>query len=161
MSKISFLPLQPHHQWRPHSPLNYPKTLTPNPTHPKTPNFCRFNPQPPMLKALSSSCLRGRFQSAPPALPSHLRRHGTPSSAPFGGVSGSLRGRKSPSLCQRLFFCSDSTDGSDPAGAEVKRVEVEGEEADSKPSAAIVPTVFRPEDCLTVRFVHFEFIVLP
>lgn len=106
-----------------------------------------------MLKALSSSCLRGRFQSAPSALPSHLRRHGTPSSALFGGVSGSLRGRKSPSLCQRLFFCSDSTDGSDPAGAgaEVKRVEVEGEEAaDSKPSSAIVPTVFRPEDCLTV-----------
>ncbi|KAE9445831.1 hypothetical protein C3L33_22258, partial [Rhododendron williamsianum] len=104
-----------------------------------------------MLKALSSSCLRGRFQSAPSALPSHLRRHGTPSSAPFGGVSGSLRGRKNPSLCQRLFFCSDSTDGSDPAGAEVKRVEVEGEEAaDSKPSSAIVPTVFRPEDCLTV-----------
>lgn len=163
LSKISFLPLQSHHQWRPHSPLNYPKTLTPNPTHPKNPNFCRFNPQSPMLKALSSSCLRGRFQSAPSALPSHLRRHGTPSSAPFGGVSGSLRGRKNPSLCQRLFFCSDSTDGSDPAGAEVKRVEVEGEEAaaDSKPSSAIVPTVFRPEDCLTVRFVHFEFIVLP
>ncbi|KAG5549014.1 hypothetical protein RHGRI_014404 [Rhododendron griersonianum] len=156
LSKSSFLPLQPRHQWRPHSPLNYPKTLTPNPTHPKNPNFCRFNPQSPMLKALSSSCLRGRFQSAPSALPSHLCRHGTPSSAPFGGVSGSLRGRKSPSLCQRLFFCSDSTDGSDPAGsdpagAEVKRVEVEGEEAtDSKPSSAIVPTVFRPEDCLTV-----------
>ncbi|XP_058213936.1 lon protease homolog 1, mitochondrial [Rhododendron vialii] len=153
LSKISFLPLQLLHQWLPHSPLNYPKTLTPNPTHPKNPNFCRFNPQLPMLKALSSSCLRGRFQSAPSALPSHLRRHGTPSRAPFGGVSGSLRGRKSPSLCQRLFFCSDSTDGSDPAGtgAELKRVEVEGEEAaDSKPSSAIVPTVFRPEDCLTV-----------
>lgn len=43
---------------------------------------------------------------------------------------------------------------------EAKRVEVEGEEADSKTSSAIVPTVARPEDYLTVRFVHFHFSVV-
>ncbi|KAA8536742.1 hypothetical protein F0562_029220 [Nyssa sinensis] len=34
--------------------------------------------------------------------------------------------------------------------AEARRVEFEGEEADSKSSSTIVSTVFRPEDCLTV-----------
>ncbi|KAH7865744.1 hypothetical protein Vadar_010664 [Vaccinium darrowii] len=105
-----------------------------------------------MLKVLSSSCLRGRFQATPSALPSNLRRHGTQLESPWSRVLGSLRGRKNPSLCQRLFFCSDSTDGSETveAAAEAKRVEVEGEEADSKTSSAIVPTVARPEDYLTV-----------
>lgn len=115
-----------------------------------------------MLKALSSSCLRGRLQATPSALPSNLRRHGTQLESPWSRVLGSLRGRKNPSLCQRLFFCSDSTDGSETveAAAEAKRVEVEGEEADSKTSSAIVPTVARPEDYLTVRFVHFHFSVV-
>lgn len=51
-----------------------------------------------------------------------------------------------------MFFCSDSTDGSEPVEpeTEAKRPEVEGEEAESKSSSAIVPTVFRPEDYLTV-----------
>lgn len=51
-----------------------------------------------------------------------------------------------------MFFCSDSTDGSEPVEpeSEAKRPEVEGEEAESKSSSAIVPTVFRPEDYLTV-----------
>ncbi|KAI8023467.1 hypothetical protein LOK49_LG03G03503 [Camellia lanceoleosa] len=106
-----------------------------------------------MLKALSSSCLRLRFHSTPSSLPSHLR-HGTDSNSPLLRVLDSLRGsnRRNPNFCQRLFFCSDSTDGSEPVEpeTEAKRPEVEGEEAESKSSSAIVPTVFRPEDYLTV-----------
>ncbi|KAL7237661.1 hypothetical protein ACSBR2_003880 [Camellia fascicularis] len=106
-----------------------------------------------MLKALSSSCLRLRFHSTPSSLPSHLR-HGTDSNSPLLRVLDSLRGskRRNPNFCQRLFFCSDSTDGSEPVEpeSEAKRPEVEGEEAESKSSSAIVPTVFRPEDYLTV-----------
>ncbi|XP_073288036.1 lon protease homolog 1, mitochondrial-like [Primulina huaijiensis] len=50
------------------------------------------------------------------------------------------------------FFCSDSSDPVESAGAETTRVEsAAGEEAvEGKSSSAIVPTVFRPEDCLTV-----------
>ncbi|KAF5946890.1 hypothetical protein HYC85_017118 [Camellia sinensis] len=106
-----------------------------------------------MLKALSSSCLRLRFHSTPSSLPSHLR-HGTDSNSPLLRVLDSLRGsnRRNPNFCQRLFFCSDSTDGSEPVEpeTEAKRPEVEREEAESKSSSAIVPTVFRPEDYLTV-----------
>ncbi|KAL6955973.1 endopeptidase La [Sarracenia purpurea var. burkii] len=106
-----------------------------------------------MLKALSSSCLRVRFHSTSSSLPSHLRR-GTESNSPLLRVFGSLRGSDcpNPNFCRRLFFCSDSSDGPEPveAAAESKRVEVEGEEAESKSSSAIVPTVFRPEDYLTV-----------
>ncbi|XAR52688.1 Endopeptidase La [Bertholletia excelsa] len=106
-----------------------------------------------MLKALSSSCMRGRLSTVPSTFPSHLR-HATDSNSPLRRVLSSLRGSRSrnPNLCQRLFFCSDSTDGSEPveAVAEAKKAEVEGEEAESKSSSAIVPTVFRPEDYLTV-----------
>ncbi|GFS38936.1 lon protease 1 [Actinidia rufa] len=99
-----------------------------------------------MLKALSSSCLRGRFTAS--ALPSCVRLN-SPARRVVASISGS--NRRNPNLWRR-FFCSDSSDGSEPieAVAESKRVEVEGEEAESKSSSAIVPTVFRPEDYLTV-----------
>ncbi|GFS29690.1 lon protease 1 [Actinidia rufa] len=99
-----------------------------------------------MLKALSSSCLRGRFTAS--ALPSCVRLS-SPARRVVAPLSGS--NRWNPNLCRR-FFCSDSSDGSEPIEtvAESKRVEVEGEEAESKSSSAIVPTVFRPEDYLTV-----------
>ncbi|PSS00218.1 Lon protease [Actinidia chinensis var. chinensis] len=99
-----------------------------------------------MLKALSSSCLRGRFTAS--ALPSCVRLN-SPARRVVAPLSGS--NRWNPNLYRR-FFCSDSSDGSEPIEtvAESKRVEVEGEEAESKSSSAIVPTVFRPEDYLTV-----------
>ncbi|CAL5399332.1 unnamed protein product [Camellia sinensis] len=104
-----------------------------------------------MLKALSSSCLRLRFHSTPSSLPSHLR-HGTDSNSPLLRVLDSLRGsnRRNPNFCQRLFFCSDSTDGSEPVEPETEAKRPEVEEAEAKSSSAIVPTVFRPEDYLTV-----------
>ncbi|KAA8545246.1 hypothetical protein F0562_020030 [Nyssa sinensis] len=104
-----------------------------------------------MLKALSSSSLQGRFRTTSTL---HCSiRHGIESNSPLLRVLGSLRlsNWRNPSKCGRAFFCSDSTEGSEPmveAGAEVKRVE--GEDADSKSSSAIVPTAFRPEDYLTV-----------
>ncbi|KAK9292324.1 hypothetical protein L1049_020290 [Liquidambar formosana] len=106
-----------------------------------------------MLKLLSSTCLQSRFQNLTTTLPPTLRHGGTESSIPLLRVLNSLRGlsRKNPNLCRRAFFCSDSTDGSEPVvEAEGKAVEVEGEEADSKASSAIVPTNPRPEDYLTV-----------
>ncbi|CAL5341078.1 unnamed protein product [Camellia sinensis] len=104
-----------------------------------------------MLKALSSSCLRLRFHSTPSSLPSHLR-HGTDSNSPLLRVLDSLRGsnRRNPNFCQRLFFCSDSTDGSEPVEPETEAKRPEVGEAEAKSSSAIVPTVFRPEDYLTV-----------
>lgn len=75
---------------------------------------------------------------------------------PLLQVLGSLRSsnRRGRYLYWR-FFCSDSTDGSEPnseAASEAKQAggESQGGDADSQASAAIVPTVFRPEDCLTV-----------
>ncbi|KAK9291560.1 hypothetical protein L1049_019508 [Liquidambar formosana] len=105
-----------------------------------------------MLKLLSSTCLQSRFQNLTTTLPPTLRHGGTESSAPLLRVLNSLRGlsRKNPNLCRRAFFCSDSTDGSEPVvEAAGKALEVEGEEADSKASSAIVPTNPRPEDYLT------------
>ncbi|XP_052191805.1 lon protease homolog 1, mitochondrial-like [Diospyros lotus] len=109
-----------------------------------------------MLKALSSSCLRGRIHASttPTPLSPHLR-HANESNSPLLRVLSSLK-RSNPrnhNLCHRLFFCSDSKDGSEPveAAAESKGAEAEAEEAESnKSSSAIVPTVFRPEDYLTV-----------
>ncbi|EOA19716.1 hypothetical protein CARUB_v10003733mg [Capsella rubella] len=58
--------------------------------------------------------------------------------------------RRSASLGQRVFFCSEPTDGEAAAEAEAKAVESDSEGSDSKSSSAIVPTNPRPEDCLTV-----------
>ncbi|KAG5580895.1 hypothetical protein H5410_051522 [Solanum commersonii] len=103
-----------------------------------------------MLKVLTSSCLQNRFHAVTTSFTPQVRR-GTESNTPLLQVLGSLRSSNSigPYLYRR-FFCSDSTDGSEP-NSEAKQVEGEIEvgDADSKASAAIVPTVFRPEDCLT------------
>ncbi|KAJ9681760.1 hypothetical protein PVL29_017913 [Vitis rotundifolia] len=101
-----------------------------------------------MLKVISCSGLQGRFRNITPSL-----RQGTRSSAPLLRVLSQLRGvnRWSPNSCGRAFFCSDSSDVSDPVvGAEGKAAEAAADEAESKASSAIVPTSPRPEDCLTV-----------
>ena len=161
VTKSSFLPPQVHHhQWRSHSHSNL-KLTTPHSitTRTKTAPLTSLylhSLTPPMLKALSSSCLRGRFTAS--ALPSCVRLN-----SPARRVVASLNdsNRRSPNLCRR-FFCSDSSDGSDPIEtvAESKQVEVEGGEAESKASSAIVPTVFRPEDYLTVSFIYYTYIFI-
>ncbi|KAG8363897.1 hypothetical protein BUALT_Bualt19G0070300 [Buddleja alternifolia] len=97
-----------------------------------------------MLKVLASRC------SSQASFGAHLRQY-VPAAEPVSPLLRVLRGqnRRSPYVVRR-FFCSDSTDGSDPvdpAGSEAKQVEA-GEE--SKASSAIVPTAIKPEDCLTV-----------
>nr|GLL29422.1 lon protease homolog 1, mitochondrial-like [Ipomoea trifida] len=102
-----------------------------------------------MLKVLTSN---SRFSAVSSAFGSPVRI-GTGSNAPLLRFLNSLRSsRQNGPYLYRRFFCSDSTDGSDPAAeSEAKRAEPEGEEAvESKASSAMVPTVFRPEDCLTV-----------
>ncbi|XP_060191227.1 lon protease homolog, mitochondrial-like [Lycium barbarum] len=89
-----------------------------------------------MLKVLKSSCL---LQSR-----SHAQVR---SNTPLLRVLGS-NGR-GPYLYRR-FFCSDSTEPNSEAKQAEAETEGGGDAADSKASAAIVPTVFRPEDCLTV-----------
>ncbi|KAL3814633.1 hypothetical protein ACJIZ3_015901 [Penstemon smallii] len=99
-----------------------------------------------MLKALTSTCCSHTSFGA------NVQRHVT-----FGDLTSPLlrvlrgQNRKSPYVFRR-FFCSDSTDGSEPVDPEVKRVELSEDEAvaDSKASSAIVSTAFRPEDYLTV-----------
>ncbi|KAI3525656.1 hypothetical protein L1887_04622 [Cichorium endivia] len=99
-----------------------------------------------MLKALrSSSCLQqARFTTGASYLQSNSR-HGSKLTSPFHGVLRSVVGDKNPKLFQRVFFCSDSGDGS---GSEpVSAIE----EAESKSAAAIVPTAIKkPDDFLTV-----------
>ncbi|KAL2490409.1 Lon protease1 [Abeliophyllum distichum] len=105
-----------------------------------------------MLKVLTSTC---RFHTGTSSFGAHLRSGTTAETAsPILRVLSSLQGtnRKRPYLYRR-FFCSDSSDGSDPAetGSEAKALDGSaGEDANSKSSSAIVPTVFRTEDYLTV-----------
>lgn len=87
-----------------------------------------------MLKVLTNRC------SSHAAFGAHLRR-GEPPSPLLRLILG--RNNRTPYIIRR-FFCSDSTDGSDPDDARVKSPD------DSKSSSAIVPTLVRPEDCLTV-----------
>ncbi|CAI9768913.1 unnamed protein product [Fraxinus pennsylvanica] len=101
-----------------------------------------------MLKVLTST---HRFQAAT-SFGSQLRPGPTSEDAsPILRLLNSLGGtnRKSPYFYRR-FFCSNSSDGSNPAETGSKVREVDGEVAESKSSSAIVPTVFRPEDYLTV-----------
>ncbi|KAL2468660.1 Lon protease-like protein 1 [Forsythia ovata] len=104
------------------------------------------------MEVLTSTC---RFHTGTSSFGAHLRPGTTAETAsPILRVLSSLRGtnRKSPYFYRR-FFCSDSSDGSDPAeaGSEAKALDgAAGEEANSKSSSAIVPTVFRTEDYLTV-----------
>ncbi|CAN4124993.1 unnamed protein product [Withania somnifera] len=96
-----------------------------------------------MLKVLTSSCLQNRLHAVTTQV-----RHGAVSNTTLLQVLSS--NRRGPYLHGR-FFCSDSTDGSQPnSEAKQPEAQTEGGDADSKASAAIVPTVFKPEDCLTV-----------
>ncbi|KAK4382671.1 Lon protease1, mitochondrial [Sesamum angolense] len=99
-----------------------------------------------MLKALT------RCSSRVP-LGAHLRGY-VPAREPVSPLLRVPRGHNRSPYLFRRFFCSDSTDGSDPvdpAGSEIKRVEAGEETPESKSSSAIVPTVVKPEDCLTVQ----------
>ena len=106
-----------------------------------------------MLKALrSSSCLQqARFSTGPSYLQSNSR-HTTKLTSPFHGVLRSVLRDKNPKFFQRVFFCSDSGDGSGSGPEAVV------EEAESKSAAAIVPTAIKkPDDFLTVILL-FNFI---
>ncbi|KAJ7977863.1 Lon protease-like, mitochondrial [Quillaja saponaria] len=105
-----------------------------------------------MLKLLSSSCLQSRTHHLTPSLLPGLRA-ATESTQPLLRVLNSLRGLswKNPNFGGRVFFCSDSSDGSEKtAEVEVKTAESEVEEAEAKASSAIVSTNPRLEDYLTV-----------
>ncbi|CAH9145044.1 unnamed protein product [Cuscuta epithymum] len=104
-----------------------------------------------MLKVLTSI---SHYNSASSAFSHHARPY-RDSNSPLNRVLSSIRSsrQKGTYFCTR-FFCSDNTNGPDvpaEAGAEAKQGEVEVEgAAEATNSAAMVPTVFRPEDCLSV-----------
>ncbi|XP_010455047.2 PREDICTED: lon protease homolog 1, mitochondrial-like isoform X2 [Camelina sativa] len=122
---------------------------------PKRQNFINLNLRncyhrsfsPTMLKLFTSSA--SRVHHLTPAI-----RVGStsPVESPLFKALSQLTGwnRRSASLGQRAFFCSEPTDGEAAAEAEAKAVESDSEGSDSKSSSAIVPTSPRPEDCLTV-----------
>lgn len=98
-----------------------------------------------MLKALRSSSLQqARFTTGASYLQSSSR-HGTKLTSSFNGVLRSVLADKNPKLFQRIFFCSDSSDGSGSVPESAL------EETESKSAAAIVPTAIKkPDDFLTV-----------
>ncbi|CAA0827276.1 Lon protease homolog 1- mitochondrial [Striga hermonthica] len=100
-----------------------------------------------MLKALTARCSSHVYIGA------HLRVP-APAGVPASPLLRVLRGQRGRSpVYFRRFFCSDSSDGTGPVDSttsETKYIEVGEEAAESKSSSAIVPTVVRPEDCLTV-----------
>ncbi|KAF7817969.1 lon protease-like protein 1, mitochondrial [Senna tora] len=105
-----------------------------------------------MLKLISSSGIQSRFHrltsTSVPAL-----RPTIESTSPLLKVLSSLRrlSLSNPNFGGRVFFCSDSSDGSDQVvDAHVKAAESSADEADSSAASAIVPTSPRPEDYLTV-----------
>ncbi|XP_021734461.1 lon protease homolog 1, mitochondrial-like [Chenopodium quinoa] len=108
-----------------------------------------------MLKVLSYS---SRFQNV---LASHSRsptiaRTCAESTTPLLRVIDSLRSSNYPKpFVFRAHFCSDSSssDGSDSvgdAGVAAKAAAAEAEDADSVSPNAILPSVFRPDECFTV-----------
>ncbi|XP_010259312.1 PREDICTED: lon protease homolog, mitochondrial-like isoform X2 [Nelumbo nucifera] len=115
-----------------------------------------------MLRVLSASCLQGRLQNFTARLPASANSYcGGEQRPPLLRVLGSLRSSnpRNLRLCKRVFFCSDSGDGSNDSNpvveSEAKSAETEAaaesaEVVDSKASSAIVPTNPRPEDYLTV-----------
>ncbi|XP_028779481.1 lon protease homolog 1, mitochondrial [Neltuma alba] len=105
-----------------------------------------------MLKLISSSCVRSRAHHLSPSSIPALRP-AIDSTPPLLNVLSSLRrlSFRNPNLGGRVFFCSDSNDGSDQVvEAQVKAAESSADEADSRAASAIVPTSPRPEDYLTV-----------
>lgn len=98
-----------------------------------------------MLKLISPSRIHRLNPAVVPVL-----RPASDSASPLLRVLNSLGGltRRNSRFGGRVFFCSDSGDGSDQVvDAEVKAAE----ESQSKASA-IVSTYPRPEDYLTVGF---------
>ncbi|CAA2959609.1 lon protease homolog 1, mitochondrial-like [Olea europaea subsp. europaea] len=104
-----------------------------------------------MLRVLTSTC---RFHAGTSSFGVQLRPGPTfDAASPILWVLNSLRGANTKrSYFYSRFFCSDSSDGSNPAetGSLAKEVDGAATESESKSSSAIVPTVFRPEDYLTV-----------
>lgn len=115
-------------------------------------NFSNCYPRsssPTMLKLFSSTASRAHHLT--PAIRAGSRSVESPLFKALSQLTG--LNRRSTSLGQRAFFCSEPTDGASDAEAaaeaEAKAAESDSE-ADSKSSSAIVPTNPRPEDCLTV-----------
>jgi hypothetical protein len=133
------------HQWW-LSPPSLPISLSKIPTTTLQFQYPAFSSSPnPMLKLLSSSPIHRLNPAAVPVL-----RPTAESASPLHRVLNSLSAfsRSNRCLGGRIFFCSDSSDGSDHVvDAEVKSAE----EIPSK-SSAIVSTYPKPEDYLTVRF---------
>ncbi|WOG86855.1 hypothetical protein DCAR_0206074 [Daucus carota subsp. sativus] len=101
-----------------------------------------------MLKTLKSTCVQARLHGFTTPFQSHLRYGSSQITSPLLRMVNSVR-NLNPSLNKRVYFCTDSSDGSSVV-MESKGVEEGAAEADSKSSSAMVPTVFRPEDYLTV-----------
>lgn len=120
-----------------------------------------------MLKVLSYSC---RFQNvlASHSLPAAVTRSCTESTSPLLRALNSFRSSNYPKPYIFRAFCSDSSssDGSDSSssdgGAAVKAAVGEVEDADAISPNAILPTVFRPDECFTVLSLsvspHFQFL---
>lgn len=107
-----------------------------------------------MLKLISSSGIQSRIHRLTPSSVQAIRST-IESTPPLLKVLSSLRrlSLRNPNLGGTVFFCSDSSDGSDQVvEAQVKAAESSADEADSKAASAIVPTSPRPEDYLTVSF---------
>ncbi|WOH00474.1 hypothetical protein DCAR_0519837 [Daucus carota subsp. sativus] len=101
-----------------------------------------------MLKTLKSTCVQARLHGFTTPFQSHLRYGSSQITSPLLRMVNSV-GNLNPSLNKRVYFCTDSSDGSSVV-MESKGVEEGAAEPDSKSSSAMVPTVFRPEDYLTV-----------
>ncbi|KAL1815567.1 hypothetical protein ACET3Z_018141 [Daucus carota] len=101
-----------------------------------------------MLKTLKSTCVQARLHGFTTPFQSHLRYGSSQITSPLLRMVNSV-GNLNPSLNKRVYFCTDSSDGSSVV-MESKGVEEGAAEPDSKSSSAMVPTVFRPEDYLAV-----------
>lgn len=97
-----------------------------------------------MLKALTTRC------SSHVAFGTHLRRLHVTAGEPASPLRRLILGQNKRSLFILRRFCSDSSDGSTPDDGAPRVKSGEDAAAESKLSSAIVPTVVRPEDCLTV-----------
>ena len=106
-----------------------------------------------MLKVLSYS---SRFQNVLSSCSrsTAITRNCTESATPLLRVLHSIRdsNRLNPNFYRLAFFCSDSSsDDSESVKGADKSASGESEDTKAKSSDAILPSVFRPEDCFTVR----------
>ncbi|XP_057530776.1 lon protease homolog 1, mitochondrial [Amaranthus tricolor] len=105
-----------------------------------------------MLKVLSYS---SRFQNVLSSCSrsTAITRNCTESATPLLRVLHSIRdsNRLNPNFYRLAFFCSDSSsDDSESVKGADKSASGESEDTKAKSSDAILPSVFRPEDCFTV-----------